>query len=74
MLVITYFTGTNFDATISTTAIQIIVGIITYTVILILLKDEFLKEVMKTLKNKVSTKFSKKCWRDNKKSFIIVLV
>lgn len=61
VLVITYFTGTNFDATISTTAIQIIVGIITYTVILILLKDEFLKEVMKTLKNKISTKFSKKC-------------
>ena len=74
MLVITYFTGTNFDATISTTAIQIIVGIITYTVILILLKDEFLKEVIKTLKNKISTKFLKKCWRDNKKSFIIVLV
>lgn len=61
MLVITYFTGTNFDATISTTAIQIIVGIITYTVILILLKDEFLKEVIKTLKNKISTKFLKKC-------------
>lgn len=62
MLIITYLIGVKLNATIVTTAIQIIVGIATYLIILMLLKDEFLKEVIITLKRK-------KCYNSQHKFF-----
>lgn len=52
MLIVTYATGIKLNATIITTAIQMVVGIVSYVLMLVLLKDEFFKYILNILKNK----------------------
>ena len=54
MGIIIYFTTMNMSASMTTTIIQVIIGILVYGIMLIILKDKFLYQIVDKIKNKIN--------------------
>ena len=56
MGIVVYFTTINMSANLTTTLIQAIIGILTYGIMLSILKDKFLFQIIGKVKNKIKRK------------------
>ena len=52
MFFIAYFVGWKMNASIITTCIQLVVGVFSYSILLLIFKDEMLFEFLDKLKNR----------------------